>query len=82
MKKSIFRSRLLKIEELQSSLENFKIAIKCEVSHIQKTLRSAELIECYNSALQMRSDSIYTVVPQIIDLLIAEYFFMILLHEL
>jgi hypothetical protein len=81
MKKSIFRSRLLKIAELQNSLSYLKaLNWQSETRHLENSPFILKLIEDYSVILNMKTDSVYNLTPRIIDSVLAEYELLILLH--
>lgn len=81
MKKSIFRSRLLKIAELQNSLSYLKaLAGQSDTRHLENSSFISELLENHSMIHKMKSDSVYNLIPFVIDSVLAEYELLILLH--
>lgn len=79
MKKSIFKSRLLKISELQCTLARLKAALVKEKRNLS-SMEVIELVKSHHSIWELKNDSIYVLYPHIIDYLVEEYALLMTLY--
>lgn len=80
MMKSIFLARLKKLEALKELLNEFKDCILDNGKEDNRTLEMfQEVVSGYETLHQFRYDSLYSIVPTIIDQLFKEYAILIIL---